>query len=500
MELFVPKRAWRVAAAATVSLLVAAVGGGCGRSATRVPPPPPPSPAPQAQRPGPPAEPLVKGLPDFTALVERYGPTVVNVTVVEKGQGAVGGDDDEGQAPADPLGEFLRRFGGMPHGGAMPAPPVQRGEGSGFIISADGYILTNAHVVASASDVTVKLTDRREFTAKVVGVDKKSDVAVIKIPAKDLPTVKIGDPSRLRPGEWVVAIGSPFGFENSVTAGIVSAMSRELPDSGYTPFIQTDAAVNPGNSGGPLFNMAGEVVGINSQIYSRTGGFMGISFAIPIDVAVNVEEQLIKTGHVERGRIGVVIQDVNQQFADSFGLERPRGALVSQVEEGAPGAKAGIKPGDVILSVNGKPIEHSNQLPTLIAGMKPGTTAELEVWRDKSSRKIEVQIAELKEGRVKTSATAPGDRSGSERLGLSLRPLSAQERRTAGLDSGLLVVDVEGPALRAGVQAGDVIVGVNNQRVTSIEQLEQAVGKSAQSVALLISRDGTTIFVPLKIG
>ena len=227
---------------------------------------------------------------------------------------------------------------------------------------------------------------------------------------------------------------------------------------------------------------------------------MGISFAIPIDVAVNVEEQLIKTGHVERGRIGVVIQDVNQQFADSFGLERPRGALVSQVEEGAPGAKAGIKPGDVILSVNGKPIEHSNQLPTLIAGMKPGTTAELEVWRDKSSRKIEVQIAELKEGRVKTSATAPGDRSGSERLGLSLRPLSAQERRTAGLDSGLLVVDVEGPALRAGVQAGDVIVGVNNQRVTSIEQLEQAVGKSAQSVALLISRDGTTIFVPLKIG
>ena len=387
----------------------------------------------------------------------------------------------------------------MPRG-AQPPHEVQRGEGSGFIISADGYILTNAHVVAEASDVTVRLTDRREFTAKVIGVDKKSDVAVIRIPAKDLPTVKIGDPSRLRPGEWVVAIGSPFGFENSVTAGIVSAMSRNLPDSGYTPFIQTDAAVNPGNSGGPLFNMAGEVVGINSQIYSRTGGFMGISFAIPIDVAVNVEEQLIKTGHVERGRIGVVIQDVNQQLADSFGLDRPHGALVSQVEEGAPGAKAGLKAGDVILSVNGRSIEHSNQLPTIIAAFKPGTTVSLEIWRDRAARKVPVQIAELKEGRVKTSATAPGERSGSERLGLSLRPLSAQEKRAAGLESGLLVEDVDGPALRAGVQQGDVIVGVNNQPVNSIDQLERVVGKTAQSVALLISRDGATLFVPLKLG
>ncbi len=478
---------------------LALVAGGCGRGGPR------PAPAPdraQAEAPvvhaGPPAEPLVKGLPDFTALVERYGPAVVNVAVVEKGQGAAATDDDNG-APADPLGEFLRRFGGMPHG-AQPPHEVQRGEGSGFIISADGYILTNAHVVAEASDVTVRLTDRREFTAKVIGVDKKSDVAVIRIPAKDLPTVKIGDPSRLRPGEWVVAIGSPFGFENSVTAGIVSAMSRNLPDSGYTPFIQTDAAVNPGNSGGPLFNMAGEVVGINSQIYSRTGGFMGISFAIPIDVAVNVEEQLIKTGHVERGRIGVVIQDVNQQLADSFGLDRPHGALVSQVEEGAPGAKAGLKAGDVILSVNGRSIEHSNQLPTIIAAFKPGTTVTLEIWRDRASRKVPVQIAELKEGRVKTSATGPGERSGSERLGLTLRSLSSQEKRAAGLDSGLLVEEVDGPALRAGVQQGDVIVGVNNQPVNSIDQLERVVGKSAQSVALLISRDGATLFVPLKLG
>ena len=246
--------------------------------------------------------------------------------------------------------------------------------------------------------------------------------------------------------------------------------------------------------------MAGEVVGINSQIYSRTGGFMGISFAIPIDVAVNVEEQLIKTGHVERGRIGVVIQDVNQQLADSFGLDRPHGALVSQVEEGAPGAKAGLKAGDVILSVNGRSIEHSNQLPTIIAAFKPGTTVSLEIWRDRAARKVPVQIAELKEGRVKTSATAPGERSGSERLGLSLRPLSAQEKRAAGLESGLLVEDVDGPALRAGVQQGDVIVGVNNQPVNSIDQLERVVGKTAQSVALLISRDGSTLFVPLKLG
>jgi serine protease Do len=325
-------------------------------------------------------------------------------------------------------------------------------------------------------------------------------VAVIKIAAKDLPTVKIGDPGRLRPGEWVIAIGSPFGFENSVTAGIVSAMARELPDAGYTPFIQTDAAVNPGNSGGPLFNMAGEVVGINSQIYSRSGGFMGISFAIPIDVAINVEEQLVKTGHVERGRIGVVIQDLNQQLADSFGLDRPRGALISQVEDGAPGAKAGLKPGDVILSVNGKLIEHSNQLPSLIGVLKPGSTAELEVWRERGSRKIPVQIAELKEGHIKTSNNPAGEKSGSEKLGLTLRSLSPQERRVAGVDSGLLVTDVDGPALRAGVQSGDIIVGINNQRVTSVDQIEQAVAKSANSVALLISRDGTALFVPLKFG
>jgi serine protease Do len=442
------------------------------------------------------AAPLVKGLPDFTALVDHYGPAVVNVAVIEKRHNVSSDEEEEGGQIPDPLQDFLRRFGQQPRG----VQPPSRGEGSGFIVTSDGYILTNAHVVADASDVTVRLTDRREFTAKVVGVDRKTDVAVIKIQAKSLPIVRIGDPSKLRPGEWVVAIGSPFGFDNSVTAGIVSATSRALPDGAYTPFIQTDAAVNPGNSGGPLFNMAGEVVGINSQIYSRTGGFMGISFAIPIDVAMNVEDQLIHTGHVERGRIGVVIQDVNQALADSFGLDRPRGALVSQVEEGAPGAKAGLKPGDVILGVNGKTIERSSQLPSLIAALKPGSRADLEVWRDKGSHQMPIQIAELKEGRVNTSFSDSSPKTGSAKLGLSLRPLSAEERRAAGVDGGLLVEDVEGPALRAQLQPGDVIVGVNGSKVKSVEQFDDAVGKSGKSVALLVNRGGQTLFLPLHSG
>jgi len=439
------------------------------------------------------ASPLVAALPDFTVLVERCGPAVVNVQVTAQSRAGVAPDDEEGSAN-DPLHDFLRRFG-APRGPA----PVLHGEGSGFIVSPNGYILTNAHVVAEASEVMVRLTDRREFSAKVVGVDRRTDVAVIRINADQLPTVTIGDPSRLRPGEWVVAIGSPFGFENSVTAGIVSATSRSLPND-YTPFIQTDAAVNPGNSGGPLFNLRGEVVGINSQIYSRSGGFMGISFAIPIDLAMNVEAQLVKTGHVERGRIGIVIQDVNAQLADSFGLDRPRGALVSQVEPGGPGARAGLQTGDVILAVGGRPIERSNQLPVLISALKPGTTETLEVWRDKASRKIEVQVAELKEGRVNASLGSEEKKGGSARLGLALRPLTAEERRAAGVDGGLLVEDAQGPALRAQVQPGDVILGVNGRPVRTVAELEQAVGNGARTVALLVNRGGTTLFLPLHPG
>jgi serine protease Do len=476
------------------ALLLAVLGlAACNRGADRASPPVASAPLPTTQPPGPGTIAAAgRGLPDFTELVAQNGPSVVNVAVIEKGQPA--SFDEGGGGPDDPLHDFLRRFG-LPQRGAQPPA---RGEGSGFIITPDGYILTNAHVVADAREVTVRLTDRREFTAKVIGVDRRTDVAVIKIAGKDLPTVRIGDPSKLRTGEWVIAIGSPFGFDNSVTAGIVSATARSLPDGQYTPFIQTDAAVNPGNSGGPLFNMAGEVVGINSQIYSRTGGYMGISFAIPIDIAVGVKDQLVKTGRVQRGRIGVVVQEVGQQLADSFGLDRPRGAIVAQAEAGGPAARAGVKAGDVILAVDGQPIEHSGQLSSVISRLRPGTKIELEVWRDRASRKIEVEVSELKEGPITASDRADGRGHGA--LGLSVRPLSPAEKRASGLDGGLLVEDSQGPALEADVHAGDVIVGANGQKVTTVEELEAQANKSTRSIALLVNRGGTTLFIPIRIG
>ncbi len=484
----------RLSVAGVVVMIGAALAGlaACNRAPERAAAPVATAPAVTAQpvSPGTSAA-ASRGLPDFTDLVAHNGPAVVNIAVVEKTRPAA---FDEG-VPDDPLHDFLRRFG-MPQqrGPQQPA----RGEGSGFIVAPEGYILTNAHVVADASEVTVRLTDRREFTAKVVGADRRTDVAVIKIDGKDLPTVRIGDPSKLRPGEWVIAIGSPFGFDNSVTAGIVSALSRSVPDSQYTPFIQTDAAVNPGNSGGPLFNMAGEVVGMNSQIYSRTGGYMGISFAIPIDIAIGVKDQLVKTGHVQRGRIGVVVQEVGQQLADSFGLDRPRGAIVAQVENASPAAKAGLKAGDVILAVGEKPIERSGQLSAVISQIRPGTKVELEVWRDRASRKIEVEVGELKEGAV--AANERGDAQEGGKLGLSVRPLTPQERRAAGIDSGLLVEGVAGPALEADVRPGDVIVGANGQRIASVEDLAAQTAKSKHSIALLVNRGGLTIFIPIKIG
>lgn len=479
-----------VLAFAVAGLAAGCDGASTGSTAKMAPSAAPAAPAPKPPSPGTNAA-AARGLPDFSDLVARYGPAVVNVSVVERGQPAALDDD----APQDPLHDFLRRFGvPEPRGNQPPA----RGEGSGFFVTADGYVLTNAHVVADASTVTVRMTDRREFLAKVVGVDRRTDVAVLKVDGKDFPTVEFGDPNKLRVGEWVVAIGSPFGFENSVTAGIVSATSRSLPDGNATPFIQTDAAVNPGNSGGPLFNMAGEVVGINSQIYTRSGGFMGISFAIPIDVASNVQEQLVKTGRVQRGRIGVQIQDVDQQLADSFGLDRPRGALIAVVEEGAPGAKAGLEAGDIVLSVDGKPVERSAQVSTFIAALKPGTKATLEIWRDRKSREIEVAIEELKEGRVARVGAEGRSEGGSDRLGLSVRPLTPQERRASGIDRGLLVEDVDGPALQAGLQQGDVILGANGQRVGTVDDLERIVGQSKRSIALLVNRDGTSIFIPLR--
>src|SRR5580692_8818820 len=365
-------------------------------------------------------------MPDFSALVERYGPAVVNVEVVERPQAAGRGGPDDAD---DPLNDFFRRFGIPNQGQGQPrnAPPAH-GTGSGFIVSPDGYILTNAHVVSSAQTVTVRLTDRREFQAKVVGQDERTDVAVIKIDATNLPVVKIGDPRLLKPGQWVVAIGSPFNFDNSATAGIVSATARSLPsDSSYVPFIQTDVAVNPGNSGGPLFNTRGEVVGINSQIFSQTGSYMGLSFAIPIDIAVNVENQIIKTGHVVRGRIGVEIRDVDAAFADAFGLGRPRGALVQSVEAGGPAEKAGVKPGDIIIGVNGQNIDHYGELSLLISNMHPGTDVHLSVWRERKAQDLNVKIALVSDDTDKAAtklAKGPAGSGQAERLGLTVHVLS----------------------------------------------------------------------------
>jgi serine protease Do len=445
-----------------------------------------------------------RALPDFATLVEQVGPAVVNVSVVEKAHrtGNRAGDDDS----QDQFEEFFRRFGipvpdqGQGGGRRGFEIPQRQGEGSGFIVSADGYILTNAHVVADADEVTVRMTDRREYPAKVIGLDRRTDVAVIKIEGKNLPVVRIGDPSKLRPGEWVLAIGSPFTFENSVTAGIVSATGRSMPgEDGLVPFIQTDVAVNPGNSGGPLFNLSGEVVGINSQIYSRSGGYMGISFAIPIDVANNVQTQLVSTGKVTRGRIGVQIQDVNAQFADAFGLDRPRGALVGQVIEDGPAAKGGVKTGDVILSVDGKPVERSTQLPSVVSAIKPGTNARLEVWRDGESKILTVKVDEFPEEVRRVSNDNVEAPAKADKLGLSVRPLGADERRSAETEGYLLVEDVTGPAAQAGVRPGDVILGINGKTVKSLAELKNATASGSKTVAILLERDGNQLFLPIRI-
>ncbi len=443
---------------------------------------------------------LSGALPDFTSLVDRYGPAVVNVAVIEKAEPVANFQGRGGMSPNDPFQEFFRRFGGgqMPRGN----PQLARGEGSGFIVSPDGYILTNAHVVNGASKVTVKMTDRREYEATVVGVDERTDVAVIKIDGKNLPTVKLGDASKLKPGEWVIAIGSPFGFENSVTAGVVSATSRSMPgEANYTPFIQTDVAVNPGNSGGPLFNLKGEVIGINSQIYSRTGGYMGLSFAVPIDVANHVKEQLVANGKVTRSRIGISIQEVDAQLADSFGLDRPHGALVGMVEADSPGDKAGIKAGDVILKVAGDEIETSAQVPALIAETKPGTPVKIEVWRDGGTKVLTARPEEIPDdGPQLASRRGAETDSAASRLGLAIRPLAPQEKRDAETEGSILVEDVAGPAADAGVRPGDIILGVNGKPVKSVQELQKAAGKGGKVVALLIERDSAQIFVPIRAG
>ncbi|WP_322047851.1 DegQ family serine endoprotease [Paraburkholderia sp. J67] len=477
-----------------------------------VPPPQVITPAQAAMMP---AEAAAKtGIPDFSGLVETYGPAVVNIsakhvvkqTAMRGGNGGNGGPQQLPIDPSDPFYQFFKHFyGGMPgaggddgSGGGMQPDAPSASLGSGFIISADGYILTNAHVVDGANVVTVKLTDKREFKAKVVGADKQSDVAVLKIDAKDLPTVKIGDPRQSKVGQWVVAIGSPYGFDNTVTSGIISAKSRSLPDENYTPFIQTDVPVNPGNSGGPLFNLQGEVIGINSMIYSQTGGFQGLSFAIPITEAIKVKDDLVKTGHVSRGRLGVAVQSMNQTLANSFGMDKPHGALVSSVDANGPAAKAGLKPGDVIVAVNGEQIGDSSDLPALIAGMKPGTKADIQIWRDKGTKDLNATIGSLSDSKVASNDPQKSEMQG--RLGVAVRPLTPEEKSNSSLDHGLLVEQSGGAAQSAGIQSGDVILAVNGRPVTSADQLKQMIAQAGNSIALLIQRDDAQIFVPVDLG
>ena len=440
------------------------------------------------------AHPAQAQLPDFTDLVERQSPAVVNITTVQDGRLA-----QRGKRLPDPdeMFDFFRRMIPQevdPRRGGRTPP--RHGQGSGFIISDDGYILTNTHVVDDVDEVVVKLHDKREFRAKVVGKDDRTDVAILKINAANLPKATIGNPDSLRVGEWVLAIGAPFGFENSVTAGIVSAKGRSLPQENYVPFIQTDVAVNPGNSGGPLFNMKGEVVGMNSQIISRSGGYMGLSFAIPIDVAMDIAQQLKASGKVERGRLGVMIQEVTADLAESFGLKKPEGALVAEVEPGSPADKAGIQVSDIILRFNGHPIKESIDLPRMVGATKPGTMAKLSTWRKGSPREVEVKVGAMPdEGRM---AKAP-DILEKNRAGLVVSELGAEQKKALKISSGVLVEDATGPAARAGIEAGDVILAVNNQEVNSPAELARLLGEQRQRVALLVKRGDSAHYVSLRL-
>jgi serine protease Do len=445
-------------------------------------------------------------LPDFAKITERYGPSVVNISVsgITKTSSEDTTDISPSQNrtipridPSAPFFDFYKHFIGPNGRYATPRETPVHAQGSGFIVNSDGVILTNAHVVRDAKVVTVRLTDRREFIAKVIGTDAKTDVAVLKIDTENLPCVATGNTRDLRVGEWVLAIGSPFGFDNSVTAGVVSAKGRSLPDDTYVPFIQTDVAVNPGNSGGPLFNARGEVVGINSQIYSHTGGYQGLSFAIPIELAINVKDQILATGKASHARLGVSIQDVNQTFADSFKLAKPEGALVSAVEDGGPADRAGLKAGDVILQANRQTIISSNDLPALIGNSAPGEKVVLEIWRQGKQVEFTAKLEDASEMLSKIASTDESSNNG--KLGLALRPILPQERRVVGA-IGLMVEDSVGASAMAGVQPGDVLVAVNGTPIQSIDQVRAIVSKSNRSVALLIQRDGNRIFVPVRIG
>jgi len=448
-------------------------------------------------------------LPDFTRLVDEQGNAVVNISTTQAVRRSGAAPQVPGIEDEEVL-EFFRRFipRQQPPGQSPRERPESRSLGSGFIISADGYILTNAHVVEGADEINVRFTDKREFKARVIGADKRTDVALIKIDGTGLPLVKFGDPNKLKVGEWVVAIGSPFGFENTVTAGIVSAKGRSLPQENFVPFIQTDVAINPGNSGGPLFNMRGEVVGINSQIYSRTGGFMGLSFAIPIDVALDIQKQLRDKGRVARGRIGVVIQEVTRDLATSFGLDRPRGALVNSVEKGSPADKAGVEATDIIVSFDGKPVESSSDLPRIVGSTRPGSASTLEVWRKGKTQKLNITVAELQEDRV-ASADRPGSRAKPQaeapanRLGIVVGELSAEQKKGLNVSYGLVVTDVR-PDSKADVRKGDVLLTMvhkgQHTELKSVEQFNKILaGLDKNSVITLQVRRGeSTAFVTIS--
>ncbi|HEU0219855.1 MAG TPA: DegQ family serine endoprotease [Gallionella sp.] len=438
-----------------------------------------------------------KELPDFTDLVEKQGPAVVNISTTQIIRNAHGLPNlPEG----DPFYEFFRRFAPQ-----MPREQESQSLGSGFIISADGYIMTNAHVVDSADKITVRLTDKREFRAKVIGADKRTDVALLKIEATGLPKITVGDPNKLKVGEWVVAIGSPFGFDSSVTAGIVSAKGRSLPQDNFVPFIQTDVAINPGNSGGPLFNMNGEVVGINSQIYTRSGGSMGLSFAIPIDVATQVTEQLRTSGKVTRGRIGVTIQELTRELAESFGLSKPVGALISNVEKNGPADKAGIEASDVILKFDGKPVNSSSDLPRMVAATKPGSKVTIDLWRKGASRQVAVEIAEMPEdGKLARAAKKLADDvvEAISRLGIAVSELSKEQLQEMQINGGLLIEEVKGPAARAaGLQRGDVLLAIGNIPIRSLNQFNEILKQvpKGRNVALLVRRDDTASYVAIRL-
>ena len=446
-----------------------------------------------------------KELPDFTDLVEKQGPTVVNISTTQvikqnRMMQQLPFDED------DPAFDLFKRFMPRQHPN-IPREFKNESLGSGFIISPDGQILTNAHVVDGADEVLVRLTDKREFKAKVLGADKRTDVALIKSEASGLPVAKLGDPNRLKVGEWVVAIGSPFGFEASVTAGIVSAKGRSLPQENYVPFIQTDVAINPGNSGGPLFNMKGEVVGVNSQIYSRSGGYQGIAFAIPIDVAMEIQTQLRSSGKVSRGRLGVTIQEVTKELADSFGLPKPQGALVTTVEKGSPAEKAGVEAGDIILKFDGKTVNQSSDLPRIVGSTRPGTKSAMQVWRKGATREISIAVGEMQEDKLAGRGSRQGrsaDAEAANKLGLVLVEPSAEQKKQLGIHYGLVVEDVRNGAARTDLHPGDVILALINKGVqTEVKSVEQFNGLLAKfdkssTITLLVRRGDAQTFITIK--